>query len=156
MGPLREGPPSGPNQYMRIHASITESLLSQGLGGYNAHYSFVYKRKCVFVCVCACVCVCVCVCLDTCCLMAAGTICFWFFLPRKRLSLISLVIREKACDCIFIRFDASLALFLSQIRIQQHSCTHLKRPASSVHSTPGSAQRATAEPASSKKLQFSH
>lgn len=38
MGPLREGPPPGPNQYMRSHASITESLLSQGLGGYNTEY----------------------------------------------------------------------------------------------------------------------
>lgn len=87
--------------------------------------------------------VCVCVRFDTCCLSAAGMI-----LSRKRLSLISLVIREKACRCIFIGFDASLLLFLSQL--------YLRCPVSSVHSTPGSAQRATAEPASSKKLQFSH
>lgn len=41
MRPLREGPPPAPNQYMRIHASITESLLSQGLGGYNTQYTGV-------------------------------------------------------------------------------------------------------------------
>lgn len=29
--------------------------------------------------------------------------------------------------CIFIGFDSSLLPFLSQIGIQQHSCTHLKR-----------------------------
>lgn len=36
-GPLREAPPPGPDQYMRSHASITESLLSQGLGAYDTH-----------------------------------------------------------------------------------------------------------------------
>lgn len=58
MGPLWKGPPLGPNQYMRIHASITESLLSWGLGGYNANYSFVYEKKDVSVCGSVCVCVC--------------------------------------------------------------------------------------------------
>lgn len=54
MGPLWEGPPPGPNQYMRSHASITESLLSQGLGGYNAQYGlYVHVGKCVCVCLCA-------------------------------------------------------------------------------------------------------
>lgn len=51
MGPPREGPPPGPNQYMRSHASITESLLSQGLGGYNTQYAlYVHVGKCVCVC----------------------------------------------------------------------------------------------------------
>lgn len=54
MGPLWEGPPPGPNQYMRSHASITESLLSLGLGGYNTQYGL-----------CECVCVCVSVCALT-------------------------------------------------------------------------------------------
>lgn len=52
MGPLREEPPPGPNQYMRSHASITESLLSQGLGGYNTQHGLcAYVRESACLCV---------------------------------------------------------------------------------------------------------
>ncbi len=38
---------------MRSHASITESLLSQGLGGYNTQYGLCVRES-VHVCICVC------------------------------------------------------------------------------------------------------
>lgn len=143
MGPPRAGPPPGPNQYMRSHASITESLLSQGLGGYNRRYS----------CVCVWERVCVCVCALT---PVVSILLVSFCKSRLSLTFFDIIsVKRRLSVCIFIAGSVASSAAFSHTELNTTQVPSVK-PVQYCRFSARNDKQSLPEPVSNKTLYFSH